>query len=91
MGDLSIITLISVVPLLVILMSVAIALIAWRLGSRVIRIITSLILVFFGFGFLLLSLGLLFSFLAGIMIMLTGLVLLISELMEKKVPDTDGD
>jgi len=79
MGDSSFITLLSAVPLLVIVTSIAAAIVAWRSRRRAVRTIVAILLMIVGAACVLSTVGMLFSMAAGILIGVLGVVLLIAE------------
>jgi len=79
MGDSSLMTILSVVPLLVIAVAIATAGIAWLSGRRAVRTVVGILLMVVGMGSLLVPIGMAFSMAGGALIALMGVVLLIAE------------
>ena len=79
MGDSSLMTILSVVPLLVIAVAIAAAGIAWLSGRRAVRTVVGILLVVVGMASLLVPIGMAFSMAGGALIVLLGVVLLIAE------------
>jgi hypothetical protein len=79
MGDSSLMTILSVVPLLVIVMAMAAAVIAWLSGRRAVRTAIAILLIAVGIASLFSPIGLLLSMAGGALIALLGVVLLIAE------------
>ena len=79
MGDSSLMTMLSVVPLLIIAIAIAAAGIAWLSGRRAIRTVVGILLVVAGVASLLVPIGVLISMAGGALIALVGVVLLIAE------------
>lgn len=79
MGDSSLITLLSVVPLLIIVTSIAVAVISWRSRQRAVRTIVAILLMVVGAACILPTVGKLFSIAAGALIGVLGVILLIAE------------
>jgi hypothetical protein len=79
MGDSSLMTILSVVPLLIIVMAIAAAVIAWRSGRRAVRTAIAILLIVVGIASVLPPVGMLFSMAGGVLIALVGVALLIAE------------
>jgi hypothetical protein len=79
MGDSSLMTILSVVPLLIIAVAIAAAGIAWLSGRRAVRTVVGILLVVVGIASLFVPMGVLFSMAGGASIALVGVVLLIAE------------
>ena len=83
MGDSSLITILSVVPLLMIGMAIAAAGIAWLSGRRAIRTAIAILLVVVGIASLVLPFGMFLSITGSALIALLGVVLLVAEYARK--------
>jgi hypothetical protein len=83
MGDSSLMTILSVVPLLTIVMAMAAAAVAWRFGRRAVRTAVAILLIVVGVASLLSPIGMLFSLAGGALIALPGVVLLVAEYRPK--------
>jgi hypothetical protein len=79
MGDSSFTTLLSLVPLLIIVASIVAAGIAWRSTRRTVRTVVAILLILGGATFIFSSIGVLFSVAGGVLLCLFGLLLLIAE------------
>ena len=79
MGDSSLMTWLSVVPLLVAIGAAVAAAIAWRYGRRAVRTGVAVLLILVGVAIILLPVGLLSSLAGGTVIVLLGVALLIAE------------
>ena len=79
MGDSSLATWLSLVPLLVTIISAVIAVIAWRYGRRAVRTVVAVLLILMGIAIILFPVGLLSSLAGGTVIVLLGVGLLIVE------------
>jgi len=79
MGDSSVFTLLSVVPLLLIATGTTAAVLAWRSRRRAIRTVVAILLMVVGVACVLSTIGQLFSMAAGPLISVLGLVLLLAE------------
>ena len=79
MGDSPFITLLSVVPLLIIVTLIAAAVIAWRSKRRAVRTTVGILLIVVGTACVLSTVGMLFSMAGGALIGVLGVVLLIAE------------
>jgi hypothetical protein len=79
MGDAPGIGCLSLVPLLIILVSIAVAVIAWRSGRRAVRTGAAIVLIAGGIASVLFGGSLLLSLAGGAAIFVVGLVLLIAE------------
>ncbi|MFN2165699.1 MAG: hypothetical protein ACK2U9_05520 [Anaerolineae bacterium] len=79
MGDAPGIGCLSVLPLLIILVSIVVAVIAWRSGKRPVRTGAAIVLMVGGIGSVLFGGSLLLSIAGGGLIFVVGLVLLIAE------------
>jgi len=84
MGDSSLVTIFSAIPLLVVIAAVVAGAVAWRSQRRVVRNIAGLLLVLLGLVLLLSSIGVLFGMAAGLMLVVIGLALLIVEHAKKR-------
>ncbi|UCE03031.1 MAG: hypothetical protein JSW67_02215 [Candidatus Latescibacterota bacterium] len=76
MGDSSFITVLSMVPPLVLVVSVAAFVLAWRTRRRAVRGAVAFLLILVGIGSILSTAGTLFSVVGGAVIAAMGLVLL---------------
>jgi len=85
-GDAPGITLISAIPLLVIIISIAAAVFAWRSRKRATRTIVGVILIIIGAACTFSVVGVLFSVAGGALIVVLGAVLLIAEYRSKRAP-----
>ena len=83
MGDAPFVTALSAVPLLIVVASVAGAVLAWRSRRRGVRVAAAVVLVAFGALLLLTPLGVLFSMAGAAVIALLGVVLLVAEYLRK--------
>jgi len=79
MGDSSLVTWLSVVPLLITIVSAVAAVIAWRSGRRVVRTGVAILLIVVGAALILFPVGMLSSLAGGTVIVLLGVALLILE------------
>ncbi len=79
MGDSSFVTWLSAVPLLVLLVLIVAAAVAWRSGGRSARIGAAILLVALGPALFLCGGGLILSLAGGALSFVGGLVLLIAE------------
>jgi hypothetical protein len=79
MGDSSLMTMLSVVPLLIIAVAIAAAGIAWLSGRRAVRTVVGILLVVVGISGLFVPIVMAFSMAGGALIALVGVVLLIAE------------
>ena len=79
MGDSSLMGILSVVPLLITVMAMAAAVIAWLSGWRAVRTAVAILLIVVGIASLLSPIGLLLSMAGGALIALPGVALLIAE------------
>ena len=79
MGDAPGITLLSLVPLLITVVLLVAAVVAWRSGRRSVRVGVGLLLIVLGVSTFLPGPGLLFSLGGGALMVVVGLVLLIAE------------
>jgi hypothetical protein len=77
MGDSSFVTLLSIVPLLGLLLSVAALVLAWRSKRSSVRRLVAFLLLVVGMACILLTAGALFFMAGGVLIAAMGLVLLI--------------
>lgn len=84
MGDSSLITLLSIVPLLIITTSIAAAILAWRSRRRAVRIAIATLLIGVGATWVLSSIGVLFSMAGGVLIGVLGITLFIADYGAKK-------
>ena len=84
MGDSSLITVLSVVPLITIGMAIAAAGIAWLSGRRAIRSTVAILLVVVGIASLVLPFGMFLSIAGSALIVLLGIVLLIAEYFPRR-------
>jgi hypothetical protein len=76
MGDSSFITVLSMVPLLVLVTSVAALVLAWRTRRRAVRRVVAFLLIIVGIASILSTAGTLFSMVGGVVIAAMGLLLL---------------
>jgi hypothetical protein len=83
-GDSSLITILSVVPLLIIGTAIAAAGIAWLSGRRAIRTAVAIVLVAVGVASLFSPIGILLSMAGGALIALVGVVLLVAEYIPRR-------
>ena len=79
MGDSSLTTWLSVVPLLVTIVSAVAAVVAWRYGRRAVRAVVAILLILVGVAIILFPVSLLSSMAGGTVIVLLGVALLIAE------------
>ena len=79
MGDSSLTTWLSAVPLLIAIVAAVVGAVAWRYGRRAIRTVVALLLIGVGAATLFLPVGLLTSLAGGTVIVLLGVALLIAE------------
>ena len=79
MGDSSLTTWLSVVPLLITIVAAVIGAVAWRYGRRAIRTVVAVLLIVVGAATLFFPVGLLTSLAGGTVIVLLGVALLIAE------------
>jgi len=79
MGDSSFTTLLSLVPLLIIVASMVVAAVAWRSTRRAVRTLVAILLILGGAAFVFSSIGVLFSVAGGVLLCLFGVLLLIAE------------
>ena len=79
MGDSSLMTWLSAVPLLILLVSSVAVVIAWRSGRRAVRTGVAILLIVAGVAIILFPVGVLFSLAGGTVIVLLGVALLIVE------------
>ena len=79
MGDSSLMTWLSVVPLLITIVSAVAAAIAWRSGRRTVRTVVAILLLVVGIAIVLFPIGVLSSLAGGTVIVLLGVALLIVE------------
>ena len=79
MGDSSLTTWLSAVPLVVAIVSAVVAAIAWRYGRRAVRTAVALLLILVGAATLFFPVGLLSSLAGGTVIVLLGVAMLIAE------------
>lgn len=79
MGDSSLMTWLSIVPLLIALVAAVVAVIAWRYGRRAVRTVVAILLILVGAAIILFPVGLLSSLAGGTVIVLFGVALLIVE------------
>jgi drug/metabolite transporter (DMT)-like permease len=79
MGDSSLTTWLSLVPLLVTIAAAAAAVIAWRSRRRVVRSVVAVLLILVGIAIILFPIGMLSSLAGGTVIVLLGVALLIVE------------
>jgi hypothetical protein len=86
MGDAPYITLLSAIPLLVIVFSIWMAVLAWRTKKRAVRRIVSILMIVMGGLIFFTPYGMFFSLGAGILIVTLGIVLLLYGLFR----DSDG-
>jgi drug/metabolite transporter (DMT)-like permease len=75
MGDSPYITLLSALPLFVILFSIWMALLAWRTKKRAVRRIVALLMIVMGVLIIFTRYGMFFSLGAGILIAMLGIIL----------------
>jgi len=79
MGDSSLVTWLSAVPLLITIVSTVAAVIAWRSGRRAVRTGVAILLIVIGVAIILFPVGVLSSLAGGTLIVLLGVALLIAE------------
>ena len=79
MGDSSLVTWLSVVPLLITIVSAVAAVIAWRSGRRVVRTGVAILLIVVGAALILFPVGMLSSLAGGTVIVVLGVALFIVE------------
>jgi hypothetical protein len=79
MGDSSLMTWLSAVPLLITIASAVAAFIAWRSGRRSVRTGAAILLIAVGAVIILLPVGVISSLAGGTVIVLLGVALLIAE------------
>jgi hypothetical protein len=79
MGDSSLMTWLSAVPLLFLLVSSVAVVIAWRSGRRAVRTGVAILLIAVGAAIVFFPVGMLFSLAGGTVTVLLGVVLLIVE------------
>jgi hypothetical protein len=79
MGDSSLMTWLSVVPLPITIVSAVAAFIAWRSGRRAVRTGVAILLIAVGAAIVFFPVGVLFSLAGGTVIVLLGVALLIAE------------
>ena len=79
MGDSSLATWLSVVPLLVTIVAAVVAVIAWRSKRRAVRAGFAILLILVGVAIILFPVGLLSSLAGGTVIVLLGVALLTAE------------
>ena len=86
MGDSSLTTWLSAVPLLITLISAVAAAIAWRSGRRPVRTGAAILLIVVGAAIVLFPIGVLSSLAGGTVIVLLGVALLIVEYRPGSAP-----
>ena len=79
MGDSSLVTWLSLVPLLVTIVAAVAAVIVWRYGRRAVRAVVAILLILVGIAIILFPIGMLSSLAGGTVIVLLGVALLIAE------------
>lgn len=79
MGDSSLMTWISAVPLLITIASAVAAVIAWRSGRRSVRTGVAILLIVVGAAIVLFPVGIISSLAGGTVIVLLGVALLVVE------------
>jgi len=79
MGDSSLVTWLSVVPLFITIVSAVAAVLAWRSGRRAVRTGVAVLLIVVGVAIVLFPVGLITSLAGGTLIVLLGVALLIAE------------
>ena len=78
MGDSSLTTWLSVVPLLITIAAAVVGVVSWRYGRRAVRTVVALLLIVVGAATLFFPVGLLTSLAGGTVIVLLGVALLIA-------------
>ena len=86
MGDSSLVTWLSLVPLLVTIVAAAAAVIAWRSRRRIVRSVAAVLLILVGIAIILFPVGMLSSLAGGTVIVLLGVALLIVEYRPGSAP-----
>ena len=79
MGDSSLVTWLSLVPLLVTIVAAVATVIAWRSKRRAVRAVVAILLILVGIAIILFPIGMLSSLAGGTVIVLLGVALLIAE------------
>ena len=84
MGDSSLVTIISAIPLLLVFTAVVAGVVAWRSKRSAVRTVVGLMLVLLGLVLLASSIGVLFGMTASLVLVVIGLILMIVERVKKR-------